>query len=130
MAPVTVLATRAPPQPLALRHACPNVRSVYVCKWRSFTQLSGLNTQSAIPQVRPKALELKYNGGTAVRLPAAGVDQLNLASAMPSGPRLEIALPRAAISHAFAYSIRVLSGSKGHQQERRQEAEFLLHIRP
>lgn len=41
-----------------------------------------------------------------------------LGDEMPSGPRLEIALPRAAISHAFAHSIRVLAGSKGYQQER------------
>ncbi len=139
MAPVTVLPIRAPPHSLALCHAYPNVRSVYVCKWRSFIQLSSLNAQSAIPQVRPQTLESKNNGGTTVRLPAAGVDQLNLASAMKCHLARALKSPcpvPQSVMHSLdlPYSIRVLAGahlvvpySKGYQQECRQHAEAFAY---
>lgn len=94
-------------------------------------ELSSLNTQSAIPQMRPKTLESskqrRYDCKTTCRRRRPVESCLD---EMPSGPRLAIALPRAAISHAFAKPyhnqiVRVLAGpySKGYQQECRQHAE-------
>ncbi len=105
MALVTVLPIRAPPQSLALSYRLPK-RSLRLCMQVEIVHTAQQpNAQSAIPRVRPKTLHLKskrkYGCWTTCRR-RRPVESCLGSDEMPSGPRLEIALPRAAISHAHS----------------------------